>query len=99
MIRGTTPTLEYTLPFGTEQVAKAFITLVQNDEIIIDRPMEECNCSGNKISVRLTQEETYKLQCDCIVEIQLVVKDQNDNVIATNISKDRVWRILREGVI
>ena len=68
MIRGTTPTLEFIFPFNTSHLANAHVTLCQNNVVMIDKTLEECQCGENKLSVKLTQEETLKLQCDCITE-------------------------------
>ena len=99
MIRGTTPTLEFVIPFDTGQLAEAFVTLSQNEVIIIDKALTECNCSENKLSVRLTQEETLKLQCDCTTEIQIRAKTLEGEAIASQIIKVNTERILKDGVI
>lgn len=99
MIRGTTPTLEFIIPFDTGMLAEAFVTLSQNGEVKIDKALEDCHCGGNKLSVRLTQEETLKLECDCITEIQIRAKDVNGDAIASNIIRERTERILKDGVI
>ena len=99
MIRGTTPTLEFIIPFDTGQLAEAFVTLSQNGVVVIDKALEECNCGGNKLSVRLTQEETLKLQCDCITEIQVRARTLEGEAIASNINRVQTGRILKDGVI
>ena len=99
MIRGTTPTLEFIIPFDTGQLAEAFVTLSQNEVIIIDKALTECQCNENKLSVRLTQEETLKLQCDCTTEIQIRAKTLEGEAIASQIIKVNTERILKDGVI
>lgn len=99
MIRGTTPTLEFIIPFDTGQLADAFVTLSQNEAIIIDKALTECQCNENKLSVRLTQEETLKLQCDCMTEIQIRAKTLEGEAIASQIIKVNTERILKDGVI
>lgn len=64
MFRGTTPTLKFTLPFDADGLSCAWITLAQNKKDIIDKPMTECTCAENVITVTLTQEETLLLNCD-----------------------------------
>ena len=59
MIRGTTPLLEFDIPFDTSNIAEAFVTLSQNREVILDKPLSECKCSSNKISVR-RQNRIYR---------------------------------------
>jgi len=99
MIRGTTPTLEFVIPFDTGQLSEAFVTLSQNEEIIIDKALKDCQCNENKLSVRLTQEETLKLQCDCMTEIQIRAKTLEGEAIASQIIKVNTERILKDGVI
>ena len=99
MIRGTTPTLEFVLPFDTDQLAEAFVTLSQNGGVVIDKALTECNCNRNELSVRLTQDETLKLKCDCVTEIQIRAKTLEDDAIASNIIRVNTGRILKDGVI
>ena len=37
MIRGTTPTLEFTLPFEVDLIAEAYVTISQNQSVVIDK--------------------------------------------------------------
>lgn len=99
MIRGTTPTLEFLLPFNTDQLAEAFVTLSQRGVVIVDKALTECNCNESKLSVKLTQEETLKLECDCTTEIQIRAKTVSGDVIASDIKHVRTERILKDGVI
>ena len=99
MIRGTTPTLEFTIPFDTDLLAEVWVTLSQNNEILIDKHLEDCSREGNLISVKLTQEETLELDCDCITEIQLRVKTREGEALASDIMTVDTHRILKEGVI
>lgn len=99
MIRGTTPTLEFLLPFDTDQLAEAFVTLSQQGVVKVDKALTECNCNERKLSVKLTQEETLKLACDCITEIQIRAKTISGDVVASEIKRVRTERILKDGVI
>lgn len=99
MIRGTTPTLEFIIPFDTSLLNNAHVTLCQNGVVMIDKALHECSCNENKLSVRLTQEETLSLQCDCITEIQIRAKTAGGDVIASNIIREKTERILKDGVI
>lgn len=99
MIRGTTPTLEFTIPFATSQLAQAYVTLSQNKVAIIDKPLTECQCDGNVLTVRLTQEETLKLRCHCATEIQIRARLQDGSAIASEIITVETGRILKDGVI
>ena len=99
MIRGTTPTLEFTLPFGTDILAEAFITLSQNGEVVIDKRLSECKCEKETLSVRLAQEETLKLDGQCKTEIQIRARTLEGEALASNIITVNTDRILKDGVI
>ena len=99
MIRGTTPLLEFDMPFDTSSIAEAFVTLSQNQKVILDKPLSECKCSANKLSVRLSQEETLQLDCDCNTEIQVRVRTIEGDALASDIITVRTDRILKDGVI
>lgn len=99
MIRGTTPTLEFVLPFDTSLLDTAYITLSQNDAVVVEKKMTECNCNKRVLSARLKQEETLKLNCDCKVEVQLRVKTLEGDSLASDIFIVSPDRILKDGVI
>ena len=99
MIRGTTPTLEFLLPFDTSILAEAFVTLSQNGTVVVDKQLTECNCTGTKLSVRLAQEDTLKFDCDCKTEIQVRARTQTGDALASNIITVNTERILKDGVI
>ena len=99
MIRGTTPTLEFIMPFDTSLLEEAFVTLSQNEEVILDKELEDCKCEARKLSVRLTQEETLKLNCDCKTEIQVRARTKEGDAVASQIITVDTKRILKDGVI
>lgn len=65
----------------------------------MDKSLEECKADGNTLTVVLTQEETLSLTSGKFVEIQVRAKTVSDDVLASNIIRVNVDRILREGVI
>lgn len=99
MIRGTTPTLEFKLPFDTGQLSCAWVTISTDGAVVIDKPLHECGCAGNVLTLKLTQEDTLKLQCDSIAEIQIRAKTLGGEAIASKIIRVGVERILKDGVI
>lgn len=99
MIRGTTPTLEFELPFEASLCSDLYVTLVQNGEVIVDKSLTECTCSGKITSVKLTQEDTLKLSDKYNTEIQVKIKTNDGDVIASDIFVVATGRILKEGVI
>ena len=101
MIRGTTPTLEFKLPFDTSLIAKMYITMTQNGKTALEKTLSDCNCSGRSVSLTLTQEDTLKLQQQprSQAEIQIRVRTTAGEALASDIMSVYVGRILKEGVI
>lgn len=99
MIRGTTPTLEFTLPFDVDTLEEAYVTIAQNGLAVVEKCLSDCGCEGDCLRVRLTQEETLKLKCNRVVEIQIRAKTKTGDVVASNIITVSAERILKDGVI
>lgn len=57
MIRGTTPTLEFTLPFDASLIAEMYVTIAQGEKTVLEKTLSDCNCSGTSVSLTLTQED------------------------------------------
>lgn len=99
MIRGTTPTLEFMLPFETQTLAEAYITIAQQNSTVIEKNLAECTSEGSKITVTLSQEETLKLNSGMKAEIQIRCRTTEGEVLASNIIIINADRILKDGVI
>lgn len=99
MIRGTTPKMDFVLPFDVDSIAESYITFVQNNNIVFDKSFSECESHENTLTLRLTQEETLKLSDGNAVEIQIRVRTKSGEAMASNIIRVNTERILRDGVI
>ena len=101
MIRGTTPTLEFTLPFEVDLIAEAYVTISQNQSVVIDKSLSELTCAGKTLTVKLSQEDTLKLQQSEFktAEIQVRVRTKVGEALASDIIAVYVGRILKDGVI
>ena len=99
MVRGTTPTLEFTLPFSTDILAEAYVTLSQNKKVVVDKPLVELERNGNKLSVKLTQAETLLLDSERKTEIQVRVRTLENEALASDIITVNTDRVLKDGVI
>lgn len=99
MIRGTTPTLHFTLPFEVSSLAEAYISLSQNGEVVVEKQLQDCTADKMELSVRLTQEETLKLLHGFHTEIQVRARTLNGDALASNIIAVKTDRILKDGVI
>lgn len=99
IFRGTTPTVGYRLPFPASELAEASIALAQNQTVIVEKNLSECDRVDDRISVVLTQEETLKLDAKKPVEVQLRVRLLTGTALATDPESVPAGRILRDGVI
>lgn len=99
MIRGTTPTLTFALPMDTSTLKEIYVTIAQDDETVIERAKEEMTCEGKTATLKLTQEETLKLDAHRRAEIQIRVLTEDDAALVSDIYREDVGKILKDGVI
>lgn len=102
MIRGTTPTIRYNLPFPSSLIKSAEIVLEYvdaNKKVLIEKRTADCTLQENSIQAVLTQEETLQIPAPSIVEIQLRVVTIDGTIMATVPEKVTVKRLLKEDVI
>lgn len=99
MIRGTTPLLEFTLPFDVSQLDEAYVTLCQSGVAVLEKRLDECKAEGSVLSIRLTQDETLRLSAGQTTEIQIRVRLLSGDALASNIIRANTDRILKDGVI
>ena len=99
MIRGTTPTIEFELPFDPAELEELYITINQNGKTVIEKTLSDCNFNEKLAAVKLSQEDTLELCCHGMAEIQVRGKDKMGTVFASNIEKVCAERVLKDGVI
>lgn len=99
MIRGTTPTLRFTLPFDTAEVAALYITIDQTHLVTVEKSLADCTLVGSTVSFRLTQEDTLKLVQSVPAQIQVRLKTTDGTAMASNVFETPVEKILKEGAI
>ena len=105
MIRGTTPQLDFHLPFDTANIKTVWVTFSQYDKELFTVDTENIIMAGNTISVKLTQAQTLLLKPEKVlqgsndVEMQLRILTKSGDAIASNIMRTSAKRILKEGVI
>ena len=102
MIKGTTPTIKYNLPFASSLIKSAEIVVMYvdaNKEVLIVRDLENCTLGDKSISTVLTQEETLQLPAPSYAEVQLRIVTIDDTILATVPEKVTVKRLLKEDVI
>lgn len=99
MIRGTTPTYRFELPFEVALIKKLWITYAQFESELFTLTEADCEMNGNMVTVTLSQEQTLKLNANSFAEIQFRVLMHDDTALASQIITDHTHRVLKEGVI
>ena len=100
MIRGTTPTLTFNLPFAASTIKSLYITFADRDNnIVLEKTKADCTLNAKAVTVKLTQAETLDFQSRQAVNIQLRVLNTSGDAMASKIYTVQVDRILKEGVI
>ena len=98
MIRGTTPTHIFQMPFSVENL-KFTITYAQEDREIVKKTEKDCEVSGAVIILTLSQEDTLLFDAKKAVQVQLKTLDFGGNVKASNVMITTAGKILDEEVI
>lgn len=81
IVRGTTPTHDFELPYQKEFINDVRISYVQNNQEILTKSLEECSLVGNVLSVDLTQEDTFLFLPKWNVEIEIKIQLFNKKVV------------------
>jgi hypothetical protein len=99
MIRATTPTHKFTLPFNyTQYVKKILITYYQKGNIVLEKNENDVQIDGNIVSYKLTQEET-KLFSNGFVRVQVRVLTINDDALASEEQTVPIDNVLNDEVL
>lgn len=99
MIRATTPTHRFTLPFDyNTYVKKILITYSQSGEIVLEKKENDVQIDGNIVSYTLTQEET-KLFSNGYVSVQVRVLTLNNEALASEKYSMHIDNVLNDEVL
>ena len=82
MMRGTTPTHTFRLPFDTALLASARVVYKQGQREVLRKETEAFTKEGNTLKLTLSQEETLLFDCKGSVKLQLRVKTAAGQVLA-----------------
>lgn len=99
MIRGTTPTHTFTLPFDSSLIREVKIIYAQSDKQIFCKKTGDCILSGDTIRTTLTQEETFLFDCKKLVQIQVRVLTLAGEVLSTEEMTTTVEKCLDNEVM
>lgn len=99
MVQGTTPIHKFTLPFDTVNVEKVRITYAQIERVIFAKELPDCECEGNTITVRLTQEDTLSLNARRDVQIQVRILTKDGESLVSSIKTVSIDKCLDREVL
>ena len=99
MIRGTTPTHTFNIPFDTSMVKEVKILYAQDDVKVLENKNGDCKLSGQSISVTLSQEDTFLFDRKKPVEIQIRVLTLGGDALASVPEKVGVSKCLDNEVL
>jgi len=99
MIRGTTPTLAFKLPFDTSMCSCVWVTFAQGDKEVFTKETAACSLDGDMVTVKLTQEETLSFDCKQILQIQIKALTLGGDALASDIIETSVAKCLKGEVI
>lgn len=83
MIVGTTPTHIFNVPLLASEIAEVRVLYSQNDTLLITKTTTDCTIQDKQISVTLTQEDTFLIDANKPVEIQVRVLTPGGNVLGS----------------
>lgn len=100
MVRGTTPVNRFRC-MGQDLtfIDVIYITYMQNDQVVLEKTLEDCDIDWEYVQFKMTQEETLLFSSDSPVQIQIRGRMKDGTAFATNIVTVSVSDILKDGVI
>lgn len=109
IVRGSTQEHIFILPFYLDMIEELFVTYSQNGKKVLEKKLSDGRLSttNNSYIVTLSQEDTLSFtpsfltnpQKVNLVVMQLRVKLVDGRVLASDIIKEKVYDVLKEGVI
>ena len=99
MIRGTTPTHTFNLPFEVGMIKECRIIYAQDNEVILKKDNSKCILEGTTIKVELTQQDTFKFDSNKPVQIQIRILTTNDVALASVVTTVGIAKCLDDEVM
>ena len=97
--KGCTCTDTFNFPYPRSEVATLFITYSEEEEVIVEKTVDDCDFLEGKISVKLSQEETLRFGDNACVETQIRGRLIDNTAIKSKIVKVYTDRVLKKDVI
>lgn len=101
MIRGTTPTLRFKIPYTEEQIQLGYLTFSRGGNVFLDIPLtdERISIENYYIYLTLSQEDTLRFNSRAVYSIQIRLLLEDDIAVASNIMTIPISAILKNGTI
>ena len=99
MVRGSAPTHTFTLPEDVGVIKRIIIVYAQDDVEILRKTEEDCEISGNTVSLKLDQEETLLFDFKKNMQIQMKAVTEEGTPLISNIMKRDVRKCLIDEVL
>ena len=96
MVKGTTPTFTFTLPFDASTVEVAYLTFQQGNSVAFEKDMTSATTEGQSISFLVTQKDTLGLADSPDVTIQFRCKTSDGKVYASGLIEVPVVPTLKD---
>lgn len=98
MVRGTTPTCYFNLPFDTSALKHIRVIFSQEKRCLV-KEGDDVERAGSVISVKLSQKETLSFVCSNFIDIQVRVLTNEGDALASDIIRDYVDSCLEDEVL
>lgn len=99
MVRGTTPTHIFELPFHSDQVVKIRIVYMQSGKVVLEKNESDCIKKENQIITTLTEKETMDFRSCLNAKIQIRVTTIDGKVLTSSVFEIDVEALLKEEVL
>lgn len=83
--KGTEPIIQFALPISADNVQKAKVIIKYKDNSKLTKYAEADSFSGNTISVKLTQEETFLFDCNSYIKVLLRVLTKSGEPLVSDV--------------
>lgn len=99
--RGTTPYITFTTTDNIDlsAVKTVWLSVKQSGSIVIDKTTSDLTINSKSISIRLSQEDTLKLEKGVMAYIQIRLLTDTDLAYATDEEYMPIEDIIKDGVI
>lgn len=100
MHRGSTPTLTFELNITPESLTAINVAFAQNGEVKLEKGIDDCTITGNKIAITLTEDETLLFETDGLNNSYVDVQFRfgfGEKRVVSDIVQVIVKPILKEG--